>query len=422
MRYLRILGSVVLFFTHMEIWAQPSEARDSSLPAWNRSRAQLINAPVLTGTSTPVVNILPNAEQFCFDLLIGIELFYGGRNAMQTCLFINTREGYYGYTPLKQGSPISELRPADENFRFFVVNNKLSRVCNYFNRKGRGGAIEHYVSTANTDQHEMQMRNLMTAAPLVRKTEWRTYCEGRARSLSYKHDGSPVQWFLFGDRYPASVTIGNYLGGFGVGAIKTEAGTFVVMERTENANNYSAIKFIDKKNICFNPAGYTVQEEAFHESLTASMVRERQSIEKAERAAASAPCCNTERMDLVNFRKVKLNKQELNNNKMREGNHVQDTAAQRALIGVMDPLVQGQQDVLTYKVDLCVALDQMSRGSNSSALNAKVGCLRMRISAMENAVLEMKETERRYANDVGLVFSKNSRIYMNALRVDCHEN
>ncbi|MGG9960435.1 hypothetical protein [Ferruginibacter sp. SUN106] len=395
--------------------AQPdSTRRDSAAFFWPQGSAQIMRAPILQGTSQGTT-IVPR-QQFCFDATIEIELFYGGRRSISTCLFLNSTDGYIGYTTPGPGGAINVLMPEIENFSFSIINFKMSNVYFYHNQKGNNNQLVHVVSTSNTDSHEYQMTNLLTSAPLARKSERRTYCEGSAEALAYKRSDEPTTWFLYGDRFPASIQAQKFFGAFGVGVVRTDQGNYIVMERTAGTS-YTVIKRITKERVCFDPSGYKMSEADFYTKRAADLVAEREKINRDEAAAQDSRRCVAEKMDLINFRREQLRIQEENLRRSQSGNLLQNRTAQKGMLDMMDPIASVQMGILQAKIGICNAQEDAADNPGHAAADAeKINCLNQQITILQRAESEMHAADARYAANIAQALVEKSRIYMTALR------
>ncbi len=409
-----LFGVLLLSFLVTE--AQPPRRhltpRDTSRMAFEAGRAQCINAPILRGNSQGAT-IVPVRQQFCFDLEMDVALNFGGRISRETTLFINTTDGYMGYTTPSAGGPISDLMPEVEDFRFTVMSFKLGNIFTYFNRKENNNIMEHLVTTSNTDAHEYQASNLLTAAPLSRKSEYRNYCDGKARALAYKRDDGPTTWYIYGDRYPATLQVQKFLGGFGVGVIKTDAGIFMVME-LGLGRNYTVIKHIERRTVCFNPEAFKLQEADFFAKRSADLQQEQVKINADEAEAQHAPCCIAERMAQINFRREQLRVQQDNARKAQQGNLIQDRVAQKGMMDTMDPLPMVQGSILATRTSICTARFYMSR--DPARGGQKISCLNGQLSALQIAENQMRAVDRQYSTDIARALVEKSRIYSGLMR------
>jgi len=385
--------------------AQPPRHRDTTRVGFEAGRTEAINAPILRGNGQGMT-IVPNRQQFCFDLEMDVELNFGGRTSREVAVFINTTDGYVGYTTPSAGGPITDLIPEIESFRFSIISFKLSNIFNYFNHKGNNG-IEHLVSTSNTDAHENQMNGLLTTAPLMRKSDYRTYCDGKARALAYKRDGSPTVWYVYGDRFPASLTVQKFLGAFGVGVARTDAGTFMIME-LNMGSNHTLIKHIERRRVCFDPSSFKMQEADFYAKSAVRLQEEEHKINQSEQQAAHAECCVAERMAEINFRRENLRTQQENLRRSQEGNLIQDAGAQRAMIGMMDPLITVRGSILSTQTNICSTTYYLSRGRTTDG--GKVACLRQLLSDLQRCESQMEAADRRYTN-IAQAMAEKSRLY-----------
>jgi len=406
----------VLLLSFLDTEAQPPRRhltpRDTSRLTFEAGRAECINAPILRGNSQGAT-IVPVRQQFCFDLEMDVALNFGGRISRETTLFINTTDGYIGYTTPSAGGPISDLMPEVEDFRFTVMSFKLGNIFSYFNRKGNNNILEHLVTTSNTDAHEYQANNLLTAAPLNRKNEYRNYCDGKARGLAYKRDDGPTTWYVYGDRFPATLQVQKFLGCFGVGVIKTDAGIFMVMELAMG-RNYTVIKHIERRTVCFDPSAFKMQEADFFAKGAADLQREQTKIDADEAEAQHAPCCVAERLAQINFRREQLRVQQDNLRKGQRGNLIQDRVAQKGMIDTMDPLPMVQGSILATRTSICTTRFYMARNPSGGA--QKVSCLSGQLSALETAESQMRAVDRQYATDIVRAVTEKSRIYSALMR------
>lgn len=410
-----ILCCVIIMLPKAQI-RRDTTHRDTTLLGFTNASNELMSAPVLRRTSNDDIRIVPNGQQFCFDALMEIAINYGGRRSMETCLFINTTDGYIGYTqPTLQGA-INMLFPEVATFRFTIFSFKLGNVFTYFNKKSSNGVIEHYVTTSNTDTYENQMNTQLTAAPIKRLGSTRTYCDGNTTAVSYKRStDEPTTWYLFGNRYPEKVTVQKFLGAFGVGVIQTNGGPFIVMERSAG-RNYTVVSHIEKTHVCFDPTGFKMQEADFYAKRAADLQAERAKIDADEAKAQRAECCIPERMAEIAFRRQQLQINEDNLRKAQSGNLIQNRVAQKAFIDVMDPLVAVRGSILSCKTRICAERYDMDRNpSHASTASARIDCLNMQMASLQRAEAQMLAAERRFAANPALANAEKSRIYSTVL-------
>lgn len=400
----------VLLLSFFMVKAQPPRRptpRDTSRTTFEAGRAECINAPILRGNSQGAT-IVPVRQQFCFDLEMDVALNFGGRITRETTLFINTTDGYMGFTTPSAGGPISELMPEVESFRFTVMSFKLGNIFTYYNRKGNNNALGHFVTTSNTDAHEYQANNLLTAAPLNRQSEYRNYCDDKARALAYKRADGPTTWFVYGDRFPATLQVQKFLGGFGVGVIKTDAGVFIIME-LGMGRNYTVIKHIERRTVCFDPTGFKMQEADFFAKGAADLQREQTKIDADEAEAQHAPCCVAERMAQINFRRQQLRVQQDNLRKGQQGNLIQNRVAQKGITDTMDPLPMVHGSILATETSICSTRFYMAR--NPSGAAQRLSCLGEQLTSLRRAESQMQAVDRQYPTDIVRALMEKSRIY-----------
>lgn len=396
---------LLLCFYFTVIAQPPPRHPDTTRIGFNAARAEAIDAPILRGNGQGMT-LVPNRQQFCFDLEMDVELNFGGRISREVAVFINTTDGYLGYTTPSAGGPISDLIPEVESFRFTVMSFKLGNIYTYFNQKGNNG-IQHLVSTSNTDAHETQINGLLGASPMNRKSDYRTYCDGKARALAYKRDDGPTVWYFYGDRFPPTLTVQKFLGAFGVGVARTDAGTFMVMELLMG-HNHTTIKHIERRRVCFDPTAFKMQEADFYAKGAVRLQEEEQKINEAQDQAARAECCVAERMAEVNFRRENLRTQQENLRRSQQGNLVQDAGAQRAMIGMMDPLISVRGGILSTQTSICATRFALSRGRSRDG--GKIGCLTQLLSDLRQCQSQMEAIDRRVTN-IAQAMAEKSRLY-----------
>ena len=251
------------------------------------------------------------------------------------------------------------------------------------------------------------------AAPLNRKSEYRNYCEGKARALAYKRDDGPTTWYVYGDRFPATLQVQKFLGGFGVGVIKTDAGVFMVME-LGIGRNYTVIKHIERRTVCFNPDAFKLQEADFYVKRATDLQQEQVKIDADQEKVQHAPCCIAERMAEINFRREQLRVQQDNLRKSQQGNLMQDRAAQKGMTDIMDPLPVVQGSILSTRTSICTTHFYMNNDPSGGAL--KVDCLSGQLSALETAERKMRAIDSQYTTDIARALVEKSRIYSGLLR------
>jgi hypothetical protein len=387
-----------------------------------QASTELLHAPILRSPSNEDRRIIATHQQFCFDLMIEIEINFGATSRF-TAAFINTTDGYIGYTHPERGGAINVLMPEVESFEFTVISYKLGNIYMYKNRKAsRGYGIDHLVSTSNTETHDYQQMNNLIAAPLSRKTERRSYCNGNMEATAYKRDDGPTKWFVYGGDYttnhtmPATLQVQKYLGVFGVGVITTDWGNFILTEVT-NGSGYAAIKNIERTHVCFDPTNYKLTEANFYQKQAANLAAEREKINRDEADAQRAECCVAERMEVINFRRAQLQVQEDNLRNAQSGNLLQNNNAQKGMLSTMDYNANVHLSLLSTKVAICNVRYAMGKDpSKAASYSGKLSCLEDQQSNLVNLEAQMNAIDARYnsGNAMDLVRrnTEKARVYM----------
>jgi len=426
-KYILMLFSVVSFLL---VNAQRHPARDTtrhwdtSFTSINESAAKLIHAPVLTSTSQQHQIIA--RQQFCFDIMMEVELNFG-RISRYVAVFINTTDGYIGYTPPTAGGSINIVMPEIESFVFTIMSYKLGNIYMYHNQKAsRGDGIDHLITTSNTNQHDYQEMNNLTAAPLNRKTERRSYVYGTMNAQAYKRSDEPTIWFINTADYrsilPPALTVQKILGAFGVGVVQTDFGSFILCERT-NGTSYTKITNIERCHVCFDPSGFKMTEADFYTKQTADIRAEREKINQDQAEAQRAESCVSERMQQINYRREMLQVQEDNLLKAQSGNLIQDNNAQKGMLGMMDYNAAVHSSILATKTTICnieygIGHRQANEPDNGAA--ERLSCQQQILSNLMITEGQMQAIDARYntgsAMDLVRRNAEKARIYSRVMQ------
>lgn len=418
----------LLFFTlfvYTQTMAQPPGHTDT---IWGGFANQhyydgILQAPVVTGGTT-AVTIVPNRAEFCFDKKIKIKSTVRGR-LVEQCLYLDTKKGLTAYLMPERvaGGDMCDIKPDDEKFIFSIIGLK-GNVYTYKNQRKKDVML-HWVTTGNSQTYLYQSPTPAGAetVELHKKIERRDYCNGKIKATCYKADGAAApELFLFGKTYPANIKVSSnkYIGNFGIGYQNTDRGLFIIMEM--NASSYDCkITDIEDVNICFDPTPFQIMEDEYVSKQTEALTKEREKISRDEAKAQSAEYCVSEKMAVINFRKENLRKQEENLGQSQRGNTYQNQTTQKAMIGMMDPLISVQGSILETKVSICNTNENMSRRpGDSQSYQEKISCLNSQLTRLISAEAEMKAKDIQYASSPGQAFAEKSKILLRAMSGGCN--
>ncbi|MFM9910110.1 MAG: hypothetical protein ACKVOW_12205 [Chitinophagaceae bacterium] len=377
----------------------------------------VLEAPVLIGTSTPQ-NISPTGQKICFDKIIKLKTATS-RGIGELCLFINTKIGLIGYTPVKPGEVgICDIKPEESKFNLNVIGLK-GNTYNYFNTK-KNGVIEHWMSTGNSQTHQYQFSYASTSM-LHRKTERRDYCDGKIKAWSYKYDGRTEEWFLFGKIFPDVLQMQplKYLGNFGVGFQNTDKGLFIIMQMISTGIDSKIIDIRDI-DICFDPAPFKIFEDESIIKQQQSISREIEKLEKDAAKAVGQECSELE-INRINFQKSTLDRREEDLQVSRQQNIYQsDIRTQKAradaTINYNDVI---QISILETKYKICRTQHHLqetqSKGGSGEGYQRKIACLQQQLATQLRVQTEMEALDRQYPAEPGRAFAQKARIIMQAL-------
>ncbi len=421
MRKLFLFTSIII--SSLSLQAQfDSTHRDTTFAAYTEGVTELMHAPVLTRTEDQI-HIVPH-QQFCFDVMMDVELNFGGVSR-ETAVFLNTTDGYIGYTPPSRGGAINIIMPEVESFAFTVVSYKLGNVYMFRNQKAsRGDDIDHILSTSNTEAHNYQEENMLAAAPLSRKTERREYCNGNMRATAYKRSDENTTWFIYGGDYdthhvmPQTLTVLKYVGAFGVGIIQTDWGAFIVTER-QMGSSYTVIKNIERVHVCFDPSEFKMAEQDYYNKAGQDLDAESSKIDQDEAEISHHDHCQSEEMDLINFRRQNVQAQRGNLQTAQSGNLLQNTAAQRGMLGMMDPSTMVQESILQTKINICNIEHDMSLHPDDASLQDRLDCNNRLLGQLQEAKTQMDQIDHQYPNPAEAI-ARKSRLMLTVQSQGCN--
>ena len=375
--------NVISFLLSINLaWAQPPEPDT----VWGGTPWQtaILNAPVVSGESA-AINIVPNGEALCFDKQIKIKLTKGS-TILEQCLYFNTNEGYVGYLPPRNsaGGGLCDIKPQEKDFLFFVIGSK-GNVYTYKTTENRG-SLEFWVSTGNTQTHQYNMNTSTGTAVLHKKTETRLYCDDKVRAWSYKYDGNPEAYFMFGKTYPPAINVmsSRYLGNFGIGYRYTDKGLYMIMEM-QSAGYTVKITDVNEVNTCFDPHAFRILEDQFMIKRTAELQKEREKIDRDEARIRNDDECAAARRNIIVFKKAQLRIQEEGMQTIPQGNAYQNQNVQEAYRNMMDPLFMVQGDILQTQLSICNTEVALRRRPSSNETISKLACLQGQLGRLHTA-------------------------------------
>lgn len=401
-----------------------SSLAQSPLPdtvwAGNPFQTAILRASVVTGGS-PSITIVPNRGPLCFDKQIKIKATKGSQ-VFEQCLYINTHDGYIGYLPphTTATGAMCDIKPQEKDFMFFIIGLK-GNIYNYKTVEGKGGTLDHWVTTGNTQTHEYNMNAAVASAMLAKKTETKLYCNDKIRAWAYKIDGNPQVYFMFGKNFPPSLSINSnkYLGNFGIGYQDTDKGLYIIMEK-QTPGFITKITDINEVNTCFDPSPFRLQEDQFFVKRTEEMQTERVKIDRDEAKIRSDDECASHQRNIIVFRRNLLRIQEEGLRTIPLGNIYQNQNVQKAYRNMMDPLFMIQGDILNTQLSICNTEVSLRRQPSSNTMVDKLACLQGQLVRLHTAEAEMSALDARYATNPTKAMGEKSRLYLQLMRTSCN--
>jgi hypothetical protein len=415
MRYLIKTAFLFIFiYQGSSIYAQ-SPRRDTLFGSFGPHAPflrSIYEADVIEGRTVPQT-ITPTSQKICFDKKMRIKTITS-RGPAEICVFINTKIGLIGYTPLKQGADaVCDIKPELSNFRFSIIGLK-GNVYNYFNNKKKD-VLEHWVQTGNSATYQYEFSNTSSSAQLRKKAERRDYCDGKVKAQLYKVDGQPQEWFLFGKQYPDAITMEpkKFLGQFAVGYQYSDKGLFIIMQMTA-ANIDSKILELEDVETCFDPSPFKVFEDEQQTKMTEQIAKEREKIAREEGKSEKYPACQSKKTAMLNYQKEALNRQEENLSRAQQGNMSQNAATQQAQANLMnyDDMIQS----MIYETELKLCRAQQSQAENpSDSKQKKIQCLQQSLAQQKQTQQKFQQINTQYRNEPGKQFVEKAKEMLKAM-------
>lgn len=415
MHYLITTGFLFIFiFQSSSIYAQPPR-RDTLFGSFGPHAPFLRNiyeADVIEGRSVPQI-IAPTSQKICFDKKMRIKTITS-RGPAEICVFINTKIGLIGYTPLKpRADAVCDIKPELSDFRFSIIGLK-GNVYNYFNNKKKD-VIEHWVQTGNSATYQYEFSSTSTNAQLHKKAERRDYCDGKVKAQLYKVDGQPQEWFLFGKHYPDAITMQpkKFLGQFAVGYQYSDKGLFIIMQMTD-ANMDSKILEIEDVETCFDPSPFKVFEDEQQTKVTEEISKQRQRIQRDREKKERYPSCESKKNEWLSYQEEAINRQEQNLEQSKRGNMMQNTATQQAQANLMnyDDMIQ----TMIYETELKLCRAEQSQAENpSESKQKKIQCLQESLVKQKQTKQKFQQINTQYRNEPGKQFAEKAKEMLKAM-------
>ncbi|RXK58724.1 hypothetical protein ESA94_15145 [Lacibacter luteus] len=373
----------------------------------------VVRADVLEGRTIPET-ITPTGQKICFDKLMKVKSVTG-RGSGVTCVYLDTRTGIIGYTPLKPGIDAAcDIKQEDPNFVFSVIGLK-GNVYNYRNNKKKN-VIEHWVQTSNSATYQYEFISTGGNAPLRKKAERRDYCDGKIKAQLYKVDGKPTEWYLFGKQLPNEVLMQpkKFLGSMAVGYQYSDKGLFIIMQMVGTGID-SKILSLEEVNVCFDPSPFKIFEDEQEQKMRQNIQRQREKIAREEGKSEQYPSCQSKKASWLNYQKQALTRQEENMQQARTGNAMQDVRTQQAQTDLMSYDDAIQILIAETELKLCRAEQRMSQ-QPSEANQKKITCLQQSLAQQKQVQQRMQTINTQYRNEPGKQYGEKAKAMMGAMR------
>jgi hypothetical protein len=326
---------------------------------------------------------------------------------------MNTTDGVIGILSGKVGTlGDGTIRQETARFNFLVISKK-GNVYSYFNRKKRA-AIEHYVTTGNSNTFLYDFSFRDGNDVIFRKTIRNNYCDNKFKTWLYKADGSDAPEFhIFGRNYPNKLVCKDFIGYSGVGYLHTDEGLYIMCEMRKGDNNFE-MRSMEDTDACFDPTDFKLVEQEMNTVITESLQREK---EKLDGRTYSGDCADAKTI-LNNYKKQLNAKKKLDLEQTQQGNVYQNQNTQKAYANLMDPIDMVQESILDTDVKICNTQKRLSNARGVSAEKAaeKLECLQQQKSRLINAKAQMEALNITYQTEPAKALVEKNRILMANMR------
>ena len=391
--------------------AQPPVKKDTALRGgwWtgNGAKPELV-APVLQYPEKK--KAIQPKQTICFDKRFFILGEIQGQ-VINCCFLLNSESGITGSVPIYDADCKCEFDIHNPTFQF-LLSTKKGVEFRYFNREEKTGPnlpkqIKHYVITGNT--HHGQMDDVAEQKILLLKEgSYREFLNGQVKAREYTTGDGKSSLFLAGDNYPKEITIKDYLGAYGLGHIRTNAGHYLVLAHTRGTQFNMAVREIEKIGAsahCFSTALFSeIESEEIPVALQETEARERKLEEKLSRENLSSYPCATKKAEATAFKLAATKKEKeilgkLQHEKIRASSE-SDMYKLSAMYNPVTPFAIERRE-LEYK--LCVLENDISNSRLSTQqmerASRQVFCWEQKIAVYKRLEDLWNEIELKYKDD-----------------------
>jgi hypothetical protein len=379
----------------------------------------LADAPALEDSSS-IVEPDPIRDKMCFDKIIKVKTSTSSGPAT-VCVYVNTKIGLVAYSSTKPGT--LELCGIKQELPDFSlsVNSLKGGSFNYFNRMKKN-TVEHWMISGNNTQTEFESV-INSTLVLKRKTDTKTYCDGKVVAVAYRADGRPETWYLYGKTFPDKLIMQprKYMGNYAVGFQYTDRGTYIIME-FESTRMGSKIVEMKDTETCFDPSGYSrfVEQQA-NKSISTIQRRKERLIEEL-RTVGRQDHCQSELTTSIQFRLEMLDHEEQSSRERLQESSQASTRqgsgrAQRSTQNPANQEVQtpygginhddlAQASINESRLNICQTEYQLSRSQggdrldqqNRERLQTRLACLQQTLNRQIEIQTEYQRINREQNN------------------------
>jgi hypothetical protein len=156
---------------------------------------------------------------------------------------------------------------------------------------------------------------------------------------------------------------------------------------------------------CFDPSEFEVAEDKFQTDQQRKLQEEQASVDRKQQQVKGE--CTAEKQAVVDYKRAMIDKHAELLRKSQQGNTYTDTATQRAITSMLDPLYGLRENILVIKLNICQS--QMHGGG-------KVSCLNNQLSRLQDAEARMMALDSRYPTEPVRAQAEKSKIYWDLMK------
>jgi hypothetical protein len=364
---------------------------------WHPTHLSYVRTPVLMNPAQALTIDQPNSK-ICFNKKAFVKTNIGGRE-VEMNLFFNSDKGFIGHQ-------IQYLTTNTSDTRFnLTVITKKGNFYNYHNTK-KNGDLKHYVSTGNTESHTANF-DFEGEPELFKKPVRESFCNNKFKAQQYKSNGASTAFFLYGQTFPSSIKVVNFLGYYGVGFAKTNSGVYISLAMDNGSRNVE-IRELEIVETCFELSEFTQAEAEAFQTMDEELEKKKTKLE----AKTFSGDCVTLKNELKQKQLEQIEYQKQQKEIAQSGNVYQNKNVQDAYAKMQDPKKAVQIAIVEMDLKICQLQSKQTRSSN---YDEKMNCYTTKKASLQGLIGQFEAIDTRLRNNLPQAFVEKQRLYQTTM-------